>query len=360
MTENTSQAAGPPEPRANPELIGHEGAENIFLDSWGKGRLAHAWLITGPAGIGKATLAFRLARRLLENNMPQCQRHGVFRRVAAGSHADLFTLERPVDSQTGARRGEITVEVARKVAPFLHLTPAEAGWRVVIIDGADKMNRNAANAILKIVEEPPANTVILMTCEGRHKVLPTICSRCRTLALRPLDTSLMLSWLCRNSPELKPDQAGVLARISAGSPGHALRLADGEGLGLYEEMLSLFENLPCLDIAAAHDFADRLSRPRAEDGFRLFLELFTSWLLRLIRVMATDDRSAIGLSAEDALINRLATGCAGLDRWLTLWEKAVCLTAQTESLVLDRKQVLLSLFDSLEGVGPVQSDPYRL
>lgn len=359
MSDRYSRVAGPPEPRANSELIGHEEAENIFLDSWGKGRLAHAWLITGPAGIGKATLAYRLARRLLDNNAPQGDRRSVFRRVAAGSHADLFTLERPVDSQTGTRRGEITVEAARKVAPFLHLTPAEAGWRVVVIDGAERMNRNAANAILKIVEEPPANTIILMTCEGRHKVLPTIRSRCRIMALRPLDASVMSTWLCRHRPDLDPKQAMALAQISAGSPGNALRLADAEGLGIYEEMLSLLANLPHLDIAAAHEFADRISSSRGEDSFRLFLELFSSWLVRLIRVIATDDHSVTGLSAEDVLVNRLAARREGLDRWLNLWEKAVRFLAQTESFLLDRKQVVLSLFDCLEGGDPMKCNPNR-
>ena len=359
MIDATADTSGPPEPRANEELIGHQSAERLFLDSWHKGRLAHAWLILGPDGVGKATLAYRLARTLLADGVAEDRHQSVFRQVAVRSHADLFSLERPLDLQTNVGRGEITIDEARKVGPFLHLTAAQGGWRVVVVDGADTMNRNAANAVLKIIEEPPAKAVILMTSSGGHKVLPTIRSRCRVLTLRPLEASLVAPWLCRHRLALDSLQAEALARISGGCPGNALRLADEAGLRMYDEMLSLMDSLPRLDVEAVHEFADRLSRPRVDNGFGLFLELFGGLLVRLVRAVAVGKPATSGLLAEDNLINRLAQGGAGLDRWMTLWEKTIRLTAQTETLTLDRKQVLLTIFDDLEDVCPVDRQTYR-
>ncbi len=148
----------------------------------------HAWLITGAPGVGKATLAYRFARRLLAGVQPGDTlavdpASPVFRRVAVGSHADLLTVEREWDDKKSRLRGEIVVDDARAISAFLRLTPAEGGWRVVVIDGAEHMNRNAANAVLKMLEEPPPRAVLLLTCAAPGRLLPTIRSRCRRLAL---------------------------------------------------------------------------------------------------------------------------------------------------------------------------------
>ncbi|HYB55310.1 MAG TPA: DNA polymerase III subunit delta', partial [Alphaproteobacteria bacterium] len=163
-----------PAPRANPDLFGQEEAEAALLEAFRGKRLAHAWILSGPRGIGKATLAYRFARFMLAHgakaesgglfgpatppeSLALSPDHPVFRRVASGGHADLLTLERRFDEDRRRFKSEISVEEAREVADFLHLTPAEGGWRIVVIDGAEEMNRNAANAVLKIVEEPPPN-----------------------------------------------------------------------------------------------------------------------------------------------------------------------------------------------------------
>ena len=162
-----------PAPRTNPDLVGQEDAEAEFLQAYETGKLPHAWIVGGPRGIGKATLAFRIARFVLaagNNNGPDLfggagaapaslrieSDHPVFRRVLSGGHADLLTVERGVDEQRNRRRDEITVGEARQVSSFLTKTPAEGGWRVVIVDEAEAMNHNAANAILKTLEEPAA------------------------------------------------------------------------------------------------------------------------------------------------------------------------------------------------------------
>ncbi len=178
----------PPDPRENPNLIGHAPAEAAIRDALQGGRLHHAWLITGPEGVGKATLAYRFARALLAGasalDMPASA--PVFRRVAAGTHADLLTIEREWDEKKKRLKKQIAAETARMIPPFLHLTPAEGGWRVVILDGAEDLNPQSANALLKVLEEPPARAVLMLVCSAPGRLLPTIRSRCRHLALAPL------------------------------------------------------------------------------------------------------------------------------------------------------------------------------
>src|ERR1700757_457790 len=164
------------EPHENPELIGQAAAEGSLLDAARSGRMAHAWLLAGPRGVGKATLAFRFARFLLAGSEAEAgglfgsgpqtlaidPGHPVFRRVASGAHPDLRVVARGVNPKTGRLRSEIVVDDIREAIGFLRLTPSEGGWRVVIVDGAEDMNRNAANALLKVLEEPPARAILLL------------------------------------------------------------------------------------------------------------------------------------------------------------------------------------------------------
>ncbi|MBC7801304.1 MAG: AAA family ATPase, partial [Gemmatimonadaceae bacterium] len=167
------------EPRANPLLLGHAAAEAAMDDAIRARRVHHAWLLTGLEGIGKATCAYRFARRLLAGTGAAHDPDSpLFRRVAAGTHADLLTIERAWDDKRKRKRSEIVVDSARGAAEFLRLTPAEGGWRIVVVDGAEHLNRNAANALLKILEEPPARAVLLLVCAAPGRLLPTIRSRC--------------------------------------------------------------------------------------------------------------------------------------------------------------------------------------
>jgi DNA polymerase-3 subunit delta' len=180
-----------PDPRANPILLGHTEAEATILDAMRAGRMHHAWLITGPEGVGKATLAYRFARRLLagraaEDSLALDPANTVFRRVAAGSHADLKTIERVVNDKTKRMQAQIPVEKVREINGFMSLTPAEGGWRVVVVDGAEELNQASANALLKILEEPPPRAILLLVCAAPGRLLPTIRSRCRRLRLTPL------------------------------------------------------------------------------------------------------------------------------------------------------------------------------
>src|SRR5438034_4587944 len=223
-TEPSPKAAEAPAPRANPDLVGHETAERELRRLEEAGRLPHALLLSGPRGIGKATLAFRFARFVLASGGGEGAlgalfgeadatglaiepESGTFRRVASGGHADLLTVERAYDPRRRRVRGEIIVENTREIGAFLRLTPAEGGWRVVIVDGADEMNRNAANALLKILEEPPRRALLLLVAHSPGRLLPTIRSRCRRFPLLPLPEATVAALLARYRPELDPAAA---------------------------------------------------------------------------------------------------------------------------------------------------------
>jgi DNA polymerase-3 subunit delta' len=348
-------------PRENSLLFGHEAAEMALLDAVAGGRLPHAWLITGSHGIGKATLAFRFARFLLADlpveaglfgqprkSLAIDPGHPVFRRVASGGHPDLLVVERGVDPKRKRMRSDIIVDDTRSIGSFLHLTPADGRWRVVIVDGADLMNRNAANALLKILEEPPKRAILLLLSDNSGRLLPTIRSRCRRLALKPLPTALLADALQRYRPDLSAADSALSIHLADGSIGRALELAAGGGLLLYRAILDMLGRVPGLDGEALHGFADKLTRSGADEAFHLFTELLPAALARLVGLAAAKPGAGLGgLPQEQAMAQRLLSR-RGLDQWVEVWEKLTHLFAQSDGVNLDRKQVVLNAFFALE------------
>jgi DNA polymerase-3 subunit delta' len=347
-----------PVPRANPRLLGHEAAEATFLDALNAKRLPHAWLITGPAGIGKATFAYRIARFLLADGRADARTldlradHPTFRRVTAGGHADLLTIERNNgDDERKRRSRDIPIEEIRRIDPFLRLTAAEGAWRVVIVDEADAMNRNGANALLKILEEPPARAILMLTCANPGALLPTIRSRCRHLALEPLPDATVDRLLAEHAPELDPAERASLVRLAEGSIGRAAALLEDGGLGLYRDMVTLLEDFPRVDFRAVHKMGDRIGPVASESSWRLFTELLVWWMARLARASARGIAPVEIVAGEEAVMQRVvgAVGRAGgLDRWIELWDNTRRLFAQADGSNLDRKQVLLQAFIGIE------------
>jgi DNA polymerase III subunit delta' len=230
------------------------------------------------------------------------------------------------------------VDDVRRVADFLRLTPAEGGWRVVIVDGAEHLNRNAANALLKILEEPPQRAVLLLACAAPGRLLPTIRSRCRALRLSALAQPEMETLLARYLPGLQGAERANLAALAEGSPGRALALAEEEGLklaGLVDEVLRGLPNFPLL---RAYELADGLGR--SEGGFATFMELLRRGLARAVR-------EAVRGSA-DPVQSRVA-GLRPLDAWGDLWDALTRLQDETERLNLDKRQAIISGIAMLNG-----------
>ncbi len=335
-------------PRANPLLLGHEAAEATLIEAARAGRLHHAWLIAGPAGIGKATLAFRFARWLLAGApSPSGARrddagegaglaldpaHPVFRRVAAGSHADLLTIERGFDDKRKRQRREILVEDVRVLGGFLRLTPAEGGWRVVVVDGAEALNRNAANALLKLLEEPPPRAILLLVCSAPGRLLPTLRSRCRTLRLAPLAAPVMAALLGRLLPETAPAERARLAALAEGAPGRALALAEEDGLRLAGLVAETLAALPALTPDRAHEIADRVLAGE-EGGFEVFADLLRDALARALREAGRGGSAPAWLAARP------------LEAWAELWHAIGRLQDETGRFYLDKRQAtLMTLF----------------
>lgn len=322
---------GTPHPRLASRFVGHEAAEAALASALESGRLHHAWLITGPKGVGKATLAYRFARRLLgaphagPRALDADPDHPIARRIAALSHPDLRIIRRGLNEK-GRSRAEITVEEARALGGFFALKPAEGGFRVAVIDAADDLNRNAANAILKTLEEPPPRTVLLLVSHAPGGLLPTIRSRCRRLALKRLPDAAVVE-------ALGGDADASLLRLAEGRPGRAIAL---RAVGVtafaqaFEDALRTAERGgPSRLLQLAFD----REGPDASQRLGLFLELSRAFARDAARV-ATGVTPEAAPALHDDLIARLAKpGSAA--RWAEAHGRLSAMAAEADALSLD-------------------------
>jgi DNA polymerase-3 subunit delta' len=334
---------GWPAPEAQTEWFGAPAAERTLLDAYRGGRMHHAWLLGGPKGIGKATLAYRFARFALAHPDPHspavtaagsltvAAENPAARKIAARAHPNLLVLERPWDDERKRYRTELTVPEIRRTVSFFGSTAADAGLRIAIVDPADDMNASAANALLKILEEPPARSLFFVISHAPGRLLPTIRSRCRRLELAPLSAEVIGRALQASDATHDPDLAAVLGE---GSLRRSIQLLDGDGIEVYREMARLLNDLPAIDMVAAHAFAERVAGRGSEEIYEGFLELMRGWLARRVRREAEPDGARPGEGVS-------------LERWAEVWEKLRESSQTAEDLNLDKKQVVLSLFMSL-------------
>jgi len=349
--ERLDEIEGWPLPEEQTEWLGDPSVEQILRDAYASRRMHHAWLIGGPKGIGKATLSYRFARFVLAHPDPAAsvdappglaipEDHPVFRKVAGRGHPNLITLERPWDDKGKRFRTELIVDEVRRLIPFFGSTAAEAAWRVVVVDSADDMNPSAANALLKLLEEPPPRSLFLIVSHAPGRLLPTIRSRCRSLTLAPISDANIVSALSEGLDQdaLEGAELDLVARLAGGSLRRAIHLAEDEGTQIYRDLLKLTSRLPDLDIPAVHRFADRVTRRGDDDSYLTALDLIRDWLQRRVRKEAE-------LGANPPL-TPMVSG-APLARWAEVWEKAEEASGFAEELNLDRKQVILTIFMSL-------------
>jgi DNA polymerase-3 subunit delta' len=335
------QEIAAPHPRATTELFGHRDAETALLDAYRSGRVPHAWLIGGAQGIGKATLAYRMARFVLAHRnplSPSVQRaeslavdpsDPVARQVAAGSHGGLLTLERTLNDK-GVMRTVITVDETRETISFFGSTAAVEGWRVCIVDTVDELNPNAANALLKILEEPPQQSLFLLVSHAPGRVLPTLQSRCRRLPLRPLATADVIRAAALATGVAADDPAlAEAAQAGEGSVARALTLLGGDALKLHQRTAALLARLPQVDPRELHALGDALGT-----SDRVALAAFVDSVDRWIGDRIRADQDA------NANLPRLA-------RLAEVWEKTVRAARDTQDYNLERKPLVFSVFGML-------------
>ncbi len=324
-----------PHPRESFDLVGHAEAERSLLDAYQANRLPHALIIGGECGIGKATLAWRLARFILANPDPAAAHaardlhvdphHPAARQIAALSHSNLFLLRREWNEKTRRHFSEIRVDDVRQAMHmFQH---ASQGYRICIVDCADELNRSAANALLKLVEEPPPRSLFLIVAHRPALVLPTLRSRCQILILRPLSNEEVFAMLKR----LGEEEAAVCrnaAERAQGSVATALHLLAEGGLELDRLIGGLLDGLPAIDWRAVHSLADQVAGRDNEAAFERLMVSIIAWI-------------------DARLHSEAGRGAGRLARLAEVWEKAAEAARETEALNLDKRPLILSIFADL-------------
>ncbi|WP_108815794.1 DNA polymerase III subunit delta' [Loktanella sp. Alg231-35] len=347
--------AGAPHPRETPVLFGQDKAQADFLDAFGAGRLHSGWLITGPRGVGKATLAWKIATFLLADQeaglfgdltLAVDPEHPDARLVHAGAHPRLSIIRRPWNEQTKKLRADITVDAVRRLKSFFHMSAADGGRRVVIVDAADELNRNAANAILKELEEPPANTTILLISHQPSRLLPTIRSRCRELRCARLSPDALQKALVQAGHP--SDQTESLATLAGGSAGDAIRLLNHDGLVLYAELIKTFEGLPHIDRPAALRLAESCAGRGADVRFGLTLDLIDLFLSRAARAGLMGEPTAQGAPGEARLLTRIAPDDRAARRWAQVQQDLTDRSRHGRAVNLDPAALILDMVFKIE------------
>jgi DNA polymerase-3 subunit delta' len=347
-------------PREVDRLFGHDAAMREFADARSSGRLHHAWLLVGPEGVGKATLAYRFARSVLSlgraKDEPIDASHPVFRKVAALSHPNLLLIRRSFNDKTKRWSQWIGVDEVRRLRAFLGHSAGEAGWRVVVVDRADELNQNAANALLKALEEPPRETLFLLIASAEGRLPVTIRSRTRTLRVSGLNdedlAEAVRAALSRDAHEVDAETLGLSLALAQGSVRRALELATGEGIGFYREIAAMLGSLPELDGARLHGLAERLAGTGDTERIELYFSLLLGLVERLIRHAATGEGA---VEEERALAARLVSA-ANLDRWAEAWEATGQAKDEAFAYNLDRGLLLLETWFRLATLARAQSE----
>ncbi|MEM9974655.1 MAG: DNA polymerase III subunit delta' [Pseudomonadota bacterium] len=356
-TPEADRVDGTPHPRDTAELFGQGAAEAAFLAAHVGGRLHHAWLITGPRGVGKATLAWRIARFLLAEapaeaglfgappaastlNIPAD--HPIARRVSAGSEPRLYLLRRTWDAKAKRFKAQIGVDEVRGLKSFFGLSAADGGRRVVILDAADEMTVSAANALLKVLEEPPEGAVLLLVSHQPARLLPTIRSRCRELRCAPLGPEDM-AWALAALGVNADQGADALAELAQGSVGAAFALAEADGAGLYAALVNLAASMPQVDRNAALKLANAAAGRGQEARRDLTLRLIDLMLVRLARAGAGAPPTREAATGEAEMLARLSPNAAAARIWAALQQDVTRETSHALAVNLDPYGLILDI-----------------
>jgi DNA polymerase-3 subunit delta' len=337
-------------PRAVDRVFGHDAAIAEFEGALRSGRMHHAWLIVGPEGVGKATLAYHLARAVLAHEDIGAVRADdpVFRKVAGLAHPNLLVIRRSWIEKTKRYSQWIGVDEVRRLRAFLGNTAGEGGWRVVIVDCADELNQNAANALLKALEEPPPQTLFFLISNAEGRLPVTIRSRARTLRLGPLGAEdlerAVRAALDRDGQKADAKTLPAALALAQGSVRRALELVSGEGIALYKQILETFGSLPKLDGARLHKQVEKLSGAGDTERLELYLSLLLGLIERLIRFGATGE----GASEDERKLAKRLMAKDNLAAWAEAWEALSEARAEAFALNLDRNLLVLNTWFRLQ------------
>ncbi len=336
-----------PHPRATGVLFGHAAAETTLLEAYRGNRVPHAFLFVGPKGIGKATLAYRMARFVLAHPDPASPEvtaatslaveadHPVARRIAVQAQGDLLVLERAFNEK-GVLRQQIAVDDVRQTVSFFGSTAGEGGWRIAIVDAVDELNRSSANALLKVLEEPPQRALLLLIAHSAARVPATLRSRCRMVAMRPLAEADVVAAAAVAASMATDDPALAAAAAAAGgSVARALALLDEDTLALRQQALDLLDRLPALDANALHALGDALAGTDVAP-LAAFVDAVNAWLSQ--RLEGVDSRQHDG--AGNDKLGRLV-------RLAEAWERVNAAAREAETYNLERKPFVFNVFGLL-------------
>ncbi len=349
---------GAPHPRETLRLIGHEDAEAAFLEAFTSHRLHHAWMISGPQGVGKATLAWKIARFLratpstdadglfgappIPETLDIPDTHPVFHQARALAEPGIFLLRRGANRTGDKLSAELRVDEVRRMRAFFSLSVVDGGRRVVIVDSADEMNTEAANALLKSLEEPPAGTLFLLISHTPSRLLPTIRSRCRELRVSPLTPPLLAEALAQAGTDPGND-AEALGELARGSVGRALTLANLDGLAVYREIVHVFMGAPRYDRPAAIRLANSATGAANAARYGLILELLGQFLARLARAGAGHSPACALSPDEPALLTRLSPDIRSSQAWARLQQELSARAAHGRAVNLDPAALILDM-----------------
>lgn len=332
---------GLPLPRQRGDLVDQTRAEEALLDGYRSGRIHHAWILGGPKGIGKATLAFRFARFVLSHPDPKSPEVArardlsvdmaspVARRIATGAHMDLLHLRRPWDEKAKRFKTELPVDEIRRTVGFFGSTAGEGGWRIAIVDAADDLNANAANALLKVLEEPPPRSLFLVVAHAPGRLLPTIRSRCRRLDLDRIAPHRIAEALSAFGIEADPATLAGAADLADGSLRRAVLMVENDGVKLWRSLEKIVEGAPDMDVRGAYAFADQVAGRGADDTFDIAVDFLLD---------------VAGLRARRALDSR---GVAAAAAWAEAHDEIGRIVGRSEALNLDRKAAILACLRAL-------------
>ena len=362
----SDQVEGAPHPSETLTVFGQQEASNQFLAAFNSGRLHHAWMVTGVRGIGKATLTWQIAKFLLATPDPNNggglfaapetsftlsidTEHPIVRRIKAGSEPGVMSVRRAYDEKRKKFKQMITLDEIRNVKSFFTLSATDRGRRIVILDCAEEMNQSAANALLKILEEPPQNAYLFLVSHQPARLLPTIRSRCRELRLKQL-TPLDMVWSLEAAKvDVTDIDQNALAILASGSVGEAVKMINLNGLEIFKFILDIFETLPRLDNEKVIALSEKFSQTGEADSFEFFVSLLELALNRLALIGAKSERHASTTIFNEATVfRRLCPNLHAAISWAKLTQELSARLRHGHAVNLDPAALILDTFFQIE------------